>query len=343
MKTLQLETINNTKKSRHALAAANIRKELKHTFPGIKFSVTSESYSGGSSIDVSWVDGVPSQYVDSIVDKYQQGSFDGYTDMYNNDKDFDESHGSVKYTFSRREYSDASYREALANTPLYDGEEAELYINDDGTANGINTNDNSYQQRFYAYLTKRDFTMTLEEFAQFEKEKEIQEEKEYQERKAHREKEIKSANEERKAYLKKINTIEKVKSIPVKIGEFISLKFANLNKNNTLGEYKEEVKKGDYRAGSCKVEKVAMLSNKAFDTFSLNLMSASSFLGEGGTQCDDPRLKDLDKDFWQFTDEEKRIYQSTCYNLVTAIIAPDRKTFFVDAQGYKYARYVAIS
>ena len=34
-----------------------IRQELAKAFPGIKFSVKSKSYSGGSSIDVGWTDG----------------------------------------------------------------------------------------------------------------------------------------------------------------------------------------------------------------------------------------------------------------------------------------------
>jgi hypothetical protein len=39
------------------LAASNIRAELKKAFPGVKFSVRSETFSGGDSIDVKWMDG----------------------------------------------------------------------------------------------------------------------------------------------------------------------------------------------------------------------------------------------------------------------------------------------
>jgi hypothetical protein len=52
-----LERIDQSKKSSHALGAANIRKELKRVFPSVKFSVTSDSFSGGNSIHIGWTDG----------------------------------------------------------------------------------------------------------------------------------------------------------------------------------------------------------------------------------------------------------------------------------------------
>lgn len=58
-----------------------IRKSLKNWFPRTKFSVRSNSYSGGSSIDISWVDGPTQSEVDAIVKDFQGASFDGQTDM----------------------------------------------------------------------------------------------------------------------------------------------------------------------------------------------------------------------------------------------------------------------
>ena len=66
-----------------ARAAANIRAELKRAFPGVKFSVRSETYSGGDSIDVRWTDGPLAKDVENIAQKYRAGSFDGMTDCYN--------------------------------------------------------------------------------------------------------------------------------------------------------------------------------------------------------------------------------------------------------------------
>ena len=58
-----------------------IRKEIKHYFPNVKFSVRSHSYSGGSSINVSWTDGPTTSEVDSIVKRFQGASFDGSIDL----------------------------------------------------------------------------------------------------------------------------------------------------------------------------------------------------------------------------------------------------------------------
>ena len=61
--------------------AKMIRKALKNSFPSTKFSVRSHSYSGGSSIDISWIDGPMESEVDAISKFYQGATFDGQTDM----------------------------------------------------------------------------------------------------------------------------------------------------------------------------------------------------------------------------------------------------------------------
>lgn len=72
------------KLSTHAEAAKHIRLELKKAFPLIKFSVTSQSYSGGNSIHVEWMNGPTSDMVSGIVSKYQCGHFNGMEDIYEN-------------------------------------------------------------------------------------------------------------------------------------------------------------------------------------------------------------------------------------------------------------------
>jgi hypothetical protein len=58
-----------------------IRKALKQAFPGVKFSVRSSSYAGGSSISVRWMDGPTVDDVNGTVNRYQGADFDGMTDM----------------------------------------------------------------------------------------------------------------------------------------------------------------------------------------------------------------------------------------------------------------------
>ena len=60
-------------------AAKLIRANLKREFPDVKFSVRSSRYSGGSSIDVRWVDGPYG--VDHIIRPFAGKGFDGMIDM----------------------------------------------------------------------------------------------------------------------------------------------------------------------------------------------------------------------------------------------------------------------
>ncbi|GAF85098.1 unnamed protein product, partial [marine sediment metagenome] len=57
-----------------------IRTILKESFPKVKFSVRSDSYSGGSSIDVSWLDGPNKNQVDSVLSMLSGSYFDSMID-----------------------------------------------------------------------------------------------------------------------------------------------------------------------------------------------------------------------------------------------------------------------
>ena len=68
--------------SSHALAAKQIRAELKKEFPSVKFRVIARTFSGGDSIRIEWKNSIPAQQVDNVVNKYAYGKFDGMTDYY---------------------------------------------------------------------------------------------------------------------------------------------------------------------------------------------------------------------------------------------------------------------
>jgi hypothetical protein len=107
-----LETYTG-KKTDHALGAANIRRELKKAFPGIRFSVKSESFTGGNSIDISWTDGPTGKQVEEITDRYQKGSFDGMEDLYTyNREEFPRVFGGAKYVHTHRSISPEGFRRA---------------------------------------------------------------------------------------------------------------------------------------------------------------------------------------------------------------------------------------
>jgi len=105
-------------------AAKNIRAELREAFPGVKFSVRSDRFSGGDAIDVRWTDGPTSKSVEKIVNKYAEGSFDGMTDCYEyargEARQFNERHGGAKYVQTHREYSPALVANTIAAlVPVY--------------------------------------------------------------------------------------------------------------------------------------------------------------------------------------------------------------------------------
>jgi hypothetical protein len=58
-----------------------LRQALKRTFPGVKFSVRSDVYAGGASIDVSWTDGPTAQSVKALADGFAGADFDAMQDL----------------------------------------------------------------------------------------------------------------------------------------------------------------------------------------------------------------------------------------------------------------------
>ena len=64
-----------------AETAKLVRTALKKNFPGVKFSVRSSVYSGGASIDVSWILGPTTKEADAVAGQYESADFDGSIDM----------------------------------------------------------------------------------------------------------------------------------------------------------------------------------------------------------------------------------------------------------------------
>lgn len=82
--------------SSQAMTAQQIRTKLKETFPDTKFSVTSESFSMGNSVDISWTNGPCTAQVEEISKPHQYGHFNGMEDIY-------------EYSNSRQDLAQAKY------------------------------------------------------------------------------------------------------------------------------------------------------------------------------------------------------------------------------------------
>ena len=68
--------------TKSAQTAKAIRQLLKEKYPTIKFSVRSDNFSMGNSVDISWNLGPKEKEINYLVSKYQYGHFDGMIDMY---------------------------------------------------------------------------------------------------------------------------------------------------------------------------------------------------------------------------------------------------------------------
>lgn len=68
-------------KTKVAQCAKLIRQELKKTFPGVKFNVTSKTFSMGNSVDIDWTDSsIKTEAVRSATAKFVIGSFNKNND-----------------------------------------------------------------------------------------------------------------------------------------------------------------------------------------------------------------------------------------------------------------------
>lgn len=57
-----------------------IRKVLKESFPGVKFSVRGKSYAGGGSTNIAWTDEPNAKQVESLISVFEGSYFDGMID-----------------------------------------------------------------------------------------------------------------------------------------------------------------------------------------------------------------------------------------------------------------------
>jgi hypothetical protein len=104
-----------------AETAKLVRAALKKKFPGVKFSVVSDVYSGGASIDIRWVLGPTTKEVDAVGKQYQGASFDGMIDMETHWNHWLLPDGTVKLRSGPGTEGSMGTIAAVAETPMPDG------------------------------------------------------------------------------------------------------------------------------------------------------------------------------------------------------------------------------
>lgn len=181
--------------------------------------------------------------------------------------------------------------------------------------------------------------------AEAEELKRVEEEREYQEYLIKMEQEKKEAEERQKqvkADKEYINNNVEVVDLDEQDQYYVkNAYFANLNKNNTLNQYKEEVAKGDYYLNTLKVTReIHFKDEKSYNLYINMLLHDFDFIdGTGGSYTDDLRINSM-TDYYNMTSEEQKTVEWLLQGV--AVYVNNELMFVIDAQGYCYARYVGL-
>ena len=181
--------------------------------------------------------------------------------------------------------------------------------------------------------------------AEAEELKRAEEEREYQEYLIKMEQDKKEAEERQKqvkADKEYINNNVEVVDLEEENQYFVkNAYFANLNKNNTLERYQEEVAKGDYYLNTLKVTREVHFKDlESYNLYINMLLHDFDFIdGTGESYTDDLRINSM-TDYYNMTSEEQKTVEWLLQGI--AVYVNDELMFVVDAQGYSYARYVGL-
>ncbi|MCY8997842.1 LPD29 domain-containing protein [Bacillus inaquosorum] len=290
--------------------AKEIRKHVRQRFPQCKFSVTTGGSYLHSTINIT-IKSSPyekgSVYLTAIYD-YCNSLLNNYRICYSPADPYTDYAGS--YNFYGHVSLDWEYKET----------EQTEEIKEDMTL----------------------FDSRLEEFKEAEKTRKEKELQEYLKEQEIKNAEYKRQQQEEKKQIENIYSSIVVKQLNEEQQYFvIDSQFANLNKNSTLDQYKDEVTKGDFTLENVKITKEVHFNTKeALFNFSNMLLNDFDFLAEtGGSFTEDNRINSM-IDYYNMDDLEKRTVQWNLYGV--GVYYNGELQFIVDAQGYSYARYVGL-
>jgi hypothetical protein len=107
MKRIMNTTTTETKMTESAQAAKAVRAALKVAFPGMKFAVRCENYSGGNAVRINWTNGPAVEAVEEIGRNFTAGSFNGMTDSYEYKAKADRTGPTAMYVTTSRSIDQA--------------------------------------------------------------------------------------------------------------------------------------------------------------------------------------------------------------------------------------------
>lgn len=100
-----------------AETAKLIRPALKRAFPGVKFSVRSDTYANGASIHVSWVDGPRAADVEKVAGIFAGADFDGSIDLKTHSDHWLEPDGTVRIAHAQGTERSMGYLPEIIEDP----------------------------------------------------------------------------------------------------------------------------------------------------------------------------------------------------------------------------------
>lgn len=309
--------------------AAYIRKHLKNRFPECKFSVISRGgwYSNieitlkASPFDLASVD-----YDDNITIRE-------YERLYNDANK--EISAIVKYA--------EDYANTFVYCTHYDpygdyGSDYNVYvtycgIDTDYTATGITADYQVIVDQFHNDKARFETEQAEKERLEFIA---LEEKAEIERKEAEKRQQIRLANHNKVVAGAKLKTLQEDEQY---IMENVAM--ARLNKNDTLQEYQDQLKTGEYYHRDIKITKELHFEDfNTYDLFANMLLSDFDFLKDsGGSYTEDERIQTLE-DFYKMDKEEQETVKWNSYGI--AVYHQDELMFIVDTQGYDYARYVGI-
>lgn len=120
------------------------------------------------------------------------------------------------------------------------------------------------------------------------------------------------------------------------------VKFAKLNKQNSIEEYQEELESGKFNLERFRVSDVVVLSEADYEEFLHSFLRDYDFLsGKGGCEST-ADLREVDS-FYEYTEEEQELYRDGSYRVGLIVSKQGSKEHvYVDPQGHDYARYVGL-
>ena len=144
-----------------------------------------------------------------------------------------------------------------------------------------------------------------------------------------------------------------MKTTDIGVGQEMRIRFPSLNKNHLLKDNDDEIAKG-WNTEKCVVKKHIHLSAKEWNEITESLLTNRTELWEeiGGAYSDDERLDGATMEELFSNPELMKIFRATYVtNVVRVSIEPEIEKlinhgdvyimpFFVNTEGYGYARYV---